>query len=108
MNLPTEIFGSVVVVHTPEELTEDQSERLANYLSSLDRSCVIVDLDGTESLDSALLTGLLDAQEALRAQHGDLKVTTSNPINQKILEITRLEEHLEVFDTVVDAVKSFV
>ena len=38
---------------------------------------------------------------------GDLKIATSNKANRKILEITRLDEQLEVFDTVIDAVKSF-
>jgi hypothetical protein len=28
-------------------------------------------------------------------------------VNRKILEITRLDEQLDVFDSVIDAVKSF-
>ena len=66
MELPTEIFGDVIVVHTPEELSESHSEQLEDYLTSLERSNVIVDLDGTESLDSAGLTTLVNAQEILR------------------------------------------
>ena len=38
---------------------------------------------------------------------GDLKIAASNLANRKILEITRLDQQLEVFDTVIDAVKSF-
>lgn len=38
---------------------------------------------------------------------GDLKIATTNSINRKILEVTRLDEQLEVFDSVIDAVKSF-
>ena len=68
---------------------------------------MIVDLDGSETIDSGGLEVLLNAQEALRALSGDLKVATSNKANRKILEITRLDEQLEVFDTVIDAVKSF-
>ncbi len=107
MNLPTEIFGKVIVVHTPEELSDDKSEQLAGYLTALDRSCVIVDLDGTETIDSAGLTALLDAQEGLRQREGDLKIATTNAMNRKIFEITRLNQQLEVFDSVIDAVKSF-
>jgi len=51
MKLPTEIFGQVVVVHTPEELGEDQAEQLESYLTALERSRVVVDLDGTETID---------------------------------------------------------
>lgn len=107
MKLPTEVFGQVVVVHTPEELGEDQAGQLESYLTSLERSQVIVDLDGTESIDSAGLTALLNSQDALRELSGDLKISTKNSVNRKILEITRLDEQLEVFDSVIDAVKSF-
>jgi anti-sigma B factor antagonist len=107
MKLPTEVFGDVVVVHTPEELGADTSVQLERFLTSQERSNVIVDLDGSETIESGGLEALLSAQEALRALHGDLKVATSNAANRKILEITRLDEQLEVFDTVIDAVKSF-
>lgn len=107
MNLATEIFGNVVVVHTPEELGHDQADNFRNFVSNLERNKVVADLDNTESIDSAGLTALLDAQDALRAESGDLKITTSNPTNRKILEITRLDRHLEVFESVLDAVKSY-
>jgi anti-anti-sigma regulatory factor len=58
-------------------------------------------------LDSTGLTTLLDAQDKLRAHSGDLKIATTNNVNRKILEITRLDQQVEVFDSVIDAVKSF-
>ena len=108
MNLPTEVFGDVVVVHAPDELNEDVSREFHQFLTTMDRDRVIVDLDGAESLDSAGLETLLDIQDELRAMHGDLKVIASNSVNRKIFEVTRLDERIEVFDTVIDAVKSFV
>jgi hypothetical protein len=36
-----------------------------------------------------------------------LKIASRNPLNRKVLEITRLDQQLEVFDSVLDAVKSF-
>jgi len=36
-----------------------------------------------------------------------LKISTDSAVNRKILEITRLDQQLEVFDSVIDAVKSF-
>ena len=107
MKLPTEIFGEIVVVHTPEELGADNALQLEKFLTSQERNQVIVDLDGSETIDSGGLEALLNAQEALRALQGDLKIATSNAANRKILEITRLDEQLEVFETVIDAVKSF-
>jgi len=107
MKLPTEIFGDVVVAHTPEEMAEDQAEGFEAFAMSLDQVKVIVDIDGTESLDSAGLTSLLNARDALRELDGDLKIATTNSVNRKILEITRLDQQLDVFDSVIDAVKSF-
>ncbi|HEX3997285.1 MAG TPA: STAS domain-containing protein [Pirellulales bacterium] len=107
MNLPTEIFGNVAVVHTPEELGSEQIGPFHAFLAGLSQVAVVLDLDGSELLDSAGLTALVDLQERLRIAQGDLKIATANPINRKILELTRLDQQLEVFESVVDAVKSF-
>lgn len=108
MQLTTETFGDVVVVHTPDEVTLDNAAEMERLLTSLDRNKVIVDLDNTESIDSAGLTALLNVQDQLRQEGGDLKVLVTNSVNRKILEITRLDQQLDVFATVVEAVKSFV
>ena len=108
MKLPTEIFGNVVVVHTPEELGDERTDDLETLLTSLERTSVVVQLDGTESINSSALTALLNAQEKLRPLRGDLKIATKNAVNRKILEITRLDQHLEVYESVLEAVRSFV
>jgi len=107
MNLPTEIFGNVVVVHTPEEFGADQADSFAECLRSLERSNVVVDLDHSEMLDSAGLAALLDVQDKLRGEGGGMRIATTNATNRKILEITRLDQQLEVFESMIDAVKSF-
>ncbi|MGD9722406.1 MAG: STAS domain-containing protein [Pirellulales bacterium] len=107
MNLPTELFGRVLVVHTPEELCVDQCERFTAFLSALPERQLVLDMDHTETLDSDSLTTILDCQERLRRAQGDLKIATTNGINRKIFEITRLDQQLEVYESVVDAVNSF-
>ena len=107
MNLPTEIFGDVIVVHTPEEFGEDQADRFEAFLPTLERDHVVIDLDNTEVLDSAGLTALWGAYDKLHEQGGGVKIATANLTNRKILEITRLDQQLEVFSSVIDAVKSF-
>jgi anti-anti-sigma factor len=107
MNLPTEIFGDVIVVHTPEELSADHVPGFEAFLQNLEPRRVVLDLDNTESLDSAGLTALLEAHDHFRGLGGDVKIATNNGSNLKILEITRLDRQLEVFDSVIDAVKSY-
>ena len=101
MNLPTEIFGDVIVVHTPEELGSEQCEGFEAYMAGLERNNVVLDIDSTEELDSQGLTALL------REQGGEVKIAATNATNRKIFEITRLDQYLEVFDSMIDAVKSF-
>ncbi len=107
MNLPTEIFDDVIVAHTPDELGSEQVDGFEACISRLERKNVVLDLDDTEALDSRVLTALLDLQEKFRAVQGDVKIAVANPGIRKILEMTRLDQHLEVFDSVVDAVKSY-
>ena len=107
MNYPTEVFGDVVVVHTPEELNEDQVSPFDAYVGGLEQKKIVFDLDNTETIDSTGLKSLVDNQTRLRDGLGMLKIATTNATNRKILEITRLDLQLEVFDSVIDAVKSF-
>ena len=107
MNYPTEVFGDVVVVHTPEELNEDQASPFGGYVGGLEQKKVVLDLDNTEMIDSVGLKSLIEHQTRLRDEMGMLKIATTNSTNRKILEITRLDLQLEVFDSVIDAVKSF-
>ncbi len=107
MNLTTEIFGECMVVHAPQDMGREQADRLENFLHSVERIQIVLDIDDVEQIDSAGLTALVNAQESLRALGGDLKISTDSAVNRKILEITRLDRQLEVFDSVIDAVKSF-
>ncbi len=107
MNLPTEIFGNVVVVHAPEEVTEDHADQFEAFLVSVQPRKIVLDIDQSELMDSAALTALVNAQERVREMGGDLKIATASATNQKILEITRLDRTLEVFSGVIDAVNSY-
>lgn len=107
MNLTTEVFGECMVVHAPQDMGREQADRLENFLHSVERIQIVLDIDDVEQIDSAGLTSLVNAQESLRALGGDLKISTDSAVNRKILEITRLDQQLEVFESVIDAVKSF-
>ncbi len=107
MHLPTEIFGDVVVVHAPDQLGGMEVDQFVNFLRQIHPKCVVLDLDAVEIIDSAGLTAILDGQDLLREASGDLRIATSNHWNRKILEITRLSQGLEVFDSVIEAVKSY-
>ncbi len=107
MNLQTETFGDVIVVHTPDELGAEQCDAFEAHFASLEHHNIVLDVDSTETIDSKGLSALLNVQDKLRDLGGEAKISSSNLNNRKIFEITRLDQQLEVFDSVVDAVKSF-
>ncbi len=106
-NIPCETFGQITVVHAPEELGQDQAEGFRQTVLGLPQKRVVLDLDRTELLDSVGLTMLLDLCDDLRIAGGDLKIATANGTNRKILEITRVDQYLEVYPSVLEAVRSF-
>ncbi|MCX7426317.1 MAG: STAS domain-containing protein [Planctomycetia bacterium] len=107
MNLSSEIFGNVIVVHAPEELAAEAAEQFEAYLPTVERENVVLDVDKTEILDSAGLAALLNCQDAMARRGGRMKISAANATNRKILEVTRIDRQIEVFSSVIDAVKSF-
>ncbi|MGB6043042.1 MAG: STAS domain-containing protein [Pirellulales bacterium] len=107
MQLPTETFGNVIVAHAPDELNHERADQFVEFVTALNPRNVVMDLDGTEMIDGSGLEALLIARRGLYEDGGDLKISTSNVTNQKILEITRLDHEIEVFDSVLEAVKSY-
>jgi anti-sigma B factor antagonist len=107
MNLSSEIFGNVIVVHAPEELAAEAAQQFEAYLPTVERENVVLDVDKTEILDSAGLAALLNCQDALAGRGGRMKISAANATNRKILEVTRIDRQIEVFSSVIDAVKSF-
>ena len=107
MQLPIEVFGNVAVIHTPEEMGTEFSEQFPTFVEDLDQRSIVIDMDGTETVQSQGLETLLQVQERLHGELGELKLCSENSTNRKILEITRLDQEIDVFDCVLDAVKSF-
>jgi anti-sigma B factor antagonist len=105
--LPTEIFSEGVVVHTSEAMMQESSPQLSAALASLESSHVVIDLDELEHLDSHRLITLLDAQERLRELGGDLRIATGKAANRKLLDISRVSDRVEIFESVLDALQSF-
>ena len=110
MQITTEIFGNVLVAHTPDELTDDTSADFVNSLSEAineQHFQVVLQMDRSEVLDSEGLTALLDLQDLTRERGGNLKISGLEEPGKKILEMTRLDQRIDLFDSVIDAVASF-
>src|SRR5258708_7892688 len=73
MQLTTETFGHVMVVHTPDELTEDTATGFLDALDSVigqGHVQLVLEMDRSEAYDSAGLNVLLDLQERVLNKGG--------------------------------------
>lgn len=107
MQIPVETFGDVTVAHAPDEFTEEAALEFARALKpSIEsgRSKVVAQMDRSDIFDSAALETLLDLHDQLRGQGGNLTICGLSETGRKIFEMTRLEDQLDIFDTVVEAV----
>lgn len=110
MHVAMETFGNVLVAHTPDDLTEDNA---GPFLKALDvpiasgQVRIVLQMDHSETFDSLGLASLLDLQDKLRAQGGNLKVSGLGEPGRKIFEVTRLDQRFDLFESVIDAVGSF-
>lgn len=111
MAIATETFGKVLVAHTPEEFNEESARDLMSALEepvAHGTVSIVAQMERTEALDSAGLTALLDLRDELRQHGGNLKICNLTETGQKVFEMTRLDDHLDTFDSVIDAVASFL
>lgn len=110
MQITTETFGDVVVVHTPDDLMEETARLLTEAISGhLEKgsSAIVLQMDRTDGYDSAGLTALLDLQDQARQAGGTVKISGLADPGRKIFELTRLDQRFDLFESVIDAVASF-
>lgn len=110
MQITTETFGDVVVVHTPDDLMEETarllSEAVAGHLHK-GNSAIVLQMDRTDAFDSVGLTVMVDLQDQARNAGGAVKISGLPDIGRKIFEVTRLDRRFDLFESVIDAVASF-
>ena len=110
MQISTESFGDVLVAHTPDELTEETVSLFRDALAKpieQGQVKIVLEMERSETFDSAGLTALVDLQDELRHSGGNLKVSGLKDPGRKIFEVTRLDQRFDLFESVIDAVASF-
>ncbi|MFC1896606.1 STAS domain-containing protein, partial [Thermodesulfobacteriota bacterium] len=68
---------------------------------------LVVDLSGTETMDSAGIGALVCRIAATRSSGGDIRLASPGSFVLKLLEITHLDQIFKCYDTVEEASKSF-
>lgn len=103
--------NQVIVKRLPERLDLRQ---IPQFLGEMEAQLAIYKpqlvLDGAavRQIDSAGIEALLRCMEKAMKQDGDVKLAALSPEATVILRLTRVDRVFEIFDTVSEAVTSFI
>ena len=107
MNIGKQIF----VKRLPEHL---DLRRVARFQSEMDahlaadKPQLVLDCSAVRQIDSAGIEMLLRCMEKAMKQDGDVKLAAVSPEAAVMLRLTRVDRVFEIFDTVSEAVTSFL
>lgn len=100
----------VVVKRVPERLNSKEARNFLREVQpflTADRPQIVFDCSQVRQLDSAGVDLLLHCTAEVMKRDGDLKLAALSPQAAIVLELTRTDRLFEVYDTAVDAVRSF-
>lgn len=100
----------VVVKRMPERLNTRTAREFLRDMQpflSADRPQLVFDLSQVLQLDAAGAEMLLHCMSEAHKRDGDLKLAALSPQAAVMLELTRTERLFEIYETSVDAARSF-
>ncbi len=102
----TTVSGDTAVIRSPERLTMVAAPRLKQLVDATVRDGaprVVVDLSGTDFIDSSGLGALVGGLKVARQGGGDLRLACAGTQVRTVLGLTNLDRVLRLHDTVDDA-----
>ncbi len=105
-----ELENNVIVFGTPERLTMDVSDELKKLFKEhveAGHIKMVVDLHKTTYMDSSGLGAIVSKIAATRSQNGDIRLASPRPTVSNLLELTHIDQIVQIFDSVDQAVKSY-
>jgi anti-sigma B factor antagonist len=93
------ISGEIHVSTAPEF-----SRRLTSAIAH-GKTAVVLDLSGTEFIDSTGLSVLLNGLRKVTRQHGRMALVCTNPTVLRLFEITRLDSTFDIYATREEALQ---
>jgi anti-anti-sigma factor len=110
MPITSETYGDVSVTRLEDELTFDNVSRFESVVELPMEEGIrnfVIDLEKTEYLDNAGLEAFDDLINRLESNGGQVKFSGLGPNCRKIFEMTRFNRRVDLFDSLIDAVRSF-
>jgi len=112
MQIVTNMEENVLVIKITGELMAGQdSEKLRNVVDETIQSeqvNVVVDMEEVNWMNSSGLGMLISALTSLRSSGGDMRLANLSERLKRPMQITKLDTVFQDFDSVAEAVKSYV
>lgn len=110
MIIETEVADQATVVRLAGRLTMVTAPLLRQTLEApptVDSTRIVVDLTGTEFIDSSGLGALITSLKRLRQSGGDLRIAGVQEQARTVLRMTNLDQVLVPYESVADAVATW-
>ena len=107
----TSLKGAIRIFHTRKPLVEEALELFEEEITKAfngGRPMAILNMENIPLIDSAALEALLDVAERFERIGGGFKLAQPSPICHDVLRMTGLDQKIEVYQQLPDAVGSFV
>ena len=110
MNISCEEYDQVAVVTIDGELSQDTVEVFNNAVQEGLRDehvRFVVNFEKVSLIDSQGLEALLCLKDQCQEKNGSVKLAALDETSAKILNMTRIDRSFDIYDELIEAVKSF-
>ena len=110
MNISCEEYDQVAVVNIDGELSQDTVEAFNNAVQEGlqdERIRFVVNFEKVSLIDSQGLEALLWLKDQCRERQGSVKLAALDETSAKILNMTRIDQAFDIYNGLIEAVKSF-
>lgn len=110
MNLDHQRIDGVEVVQLPQRLIMANAGDTRSALKAIieqGNGRIVVDLSGTEYMDSSGLAAIVSALQSARTKNGDVYLAHMNETLHALFELTQLHKICQIFDDTEAAINAF-
>lgn len=111
MKIKTQVYNDVIVVELQGEFVAEYVQQFKDAISetmSTEPGGIVLDMSKVCFIDSLGLEELLSLRDECNARSCQLKLVGLDENCQKIFVVTRLQNQLDSYEELAEAVKSFV
>jgi anti-sigma B factor antagonist len=104
-----QVDGAIVVALSGDGIGSEPSTLHQLVVSLLDRGHrrIVLDVAQLKYIDSTCLAEIVASYKATVARGGSLKMTPANAHIRRLLQVTKVDTFIHVYDSVADAIASF-